>query len=272
MKISINGRLYEEEDAKISVLDHGLLLGDGVFETLRTFGGKIFKLDEHYERLKESARQIMLPVPVGKDALRKDIERVIKENGLKEARARVTITRGIGAAGLSIDCERQSVIITAGELKEKSFDKGVKTITYELERNLPSVKSLSYLPSVVAKAEAAKKGAFEAILIDRKGLVKEGSFSNVFIFKGGEIFTPGEGILKGITRDIAIGIAGKNGLEVNEKDITKEDLLESDEIFITFTTGGIVPVTMADDACKKVGESTKRLIRLYKEHVRGLSD
>ncbi len=268
MLVSVNGELVKEKDAKISVLDHGFLLGDGLFETMRTFNGRLFKFDEHYSRLKSSAKKILIPVPVSKERLRKDIERVVKANNLKEARVRVTVTRGIGPAGLSIDCKDQSVVIVVGELNDVSFDKGVKVITYELERSIPDVKSLSYLPSVIAKAYAAKKNAFEAVLVDKQGYVREGSFSNVFIVKDNVLITPAKAVLKGITRGMVVGLGKRAKLVVKEKDVTKEDLLAADEVFITFSTCGIVPVVKVDSRRKKVGDATKKLMGLYAKEIR----
>lgn len=268
MYISINGKIYREEDAKISVQDHGVLLGDGLFETLRTYNGELFKFEEHYKRLKDSARQIYLPVPVNKETLRKQIEFLIKKNNLKEARVRITITRGIGHSGLSINCNNQSVIIIAEKLKESNFNKGVKVISINLERALPSVKSLSYLPSVVAKEEAKKRQAFEAILIDNNGFVREGSFSNVFIVKDNVLLTPKENILKGITRETVIDIAKKNNIIVKETEFKKDDIINADEIFITFSTAGIVPVTVINNTKKQVGKTTKKLMELYEKNAK----
>ena len=267
MFVSINGELVKENDAKISVFDHGLLLGDGIFETLRTYNGKLFKFDEHYKRLKDSAKQIFMKVPVSKESLRKDIERVIKANSLKEARVRITLTRGIGPSGLSIDCKEQKLIIIANKLKKVLFDNGVKAVTYNLERNIETVKSLSYLPSVIAKENARKKGALEAILIDNDSYIREGSFSNVFIVKDNFLFTPKKKLLKGITRGIVIDIAKKSKINLIEKEIKKEELFDADEVFITFTTAGIVPVVNIDGKVKKIGRITKKLIRLYSKKV-----
>lgn len=268
MYITINGKVYPEEDAKISVRDHGVLLGDGLFETLRTYNGKLFKFDEHYKRLKHSARQICLHVPVDKKTLRKQAEFLIKKNNLKEARMRITITRGIGHSGLSISCKNQSVIIFAEELNEFNFDKGVKIVSINLERALPSLKSLSYLPSVMAKEEAKKRQAFEAILVDKNGFVREGSFSNVFIVKNNTLLTPKENILKGITRKIVIDTAKKNKITVMETDFKKKEMINADEIFITFSTSGIVPVTNVNNIKKSIGKITIKLIELYKKNAR----
>ena len=263
MYISINNKLLKEKDAKISVLDHGLLLGDGIFETLKTKDGKIYKFNEHYARLKNSARQAFLPIPISKTELKKQIEKTIKANKLKQARIRVTITRGIGPAGLSIKCKDQSVIIVTNPLKHVSFGKGAKIITYNLERDLPAIKSLSFLPSVVAKVQASKKQALDAILIDKKGYAREGSFSNVFLVKNNRLITPKNNILKGITRDEIIQLAKKEKITINEKDFMKKDLINADEIFITFTTGGIVPIIKINNKNMKIGRITKKLIELY---------
>lgn len=267
MYISINGKVYPEKYAKISVQDHGVLLGDGLFETLRTYNGKLFKFDEHYKRLKDSAKHIYLPILIDKETLRKQIEFLIKKNNLKEARVRITVTRGIGHSGLSINCNNQSVIIIAEKLKEVNFDKGVNVISINLERALPSLKSLSYLPSIIAKEEAKKRQAYEAILIDSNGFVREGSFSNVFIVKDNVLLTPKENILKGITRKIVIDVAKKTKMIVKETEFKKEALINADEIFITFSTAGIVPVTAINNTKKSVGKITKKLMELYDKNV-----
>lgn len=267
MLIAINGKLVKEKDAKISVLDHGLLFGDGVFETLRTYHGKLFKFSEHYQRLKSSAKQIMLPLPVSQVRLREEISKTIRANNLKEARVRVTITRGIGPSGLSIACKKPTVIIIAQELRQVSFEKGAKLITYPLERNIPQVKSLSYLPSVMAYAYAKKKNCLEAILIDKNNYAREGSYSNLFIVKNNKVMTPKNRILKGITRSRVIELAKKAKIPMTERDITRAQLIDADEIFITFTTAGIVPVITIDNHHKQIGNVTKRLVQLYKKPV-----
>lgn len=268
MHITINGKVYAEKDAKISARDHGFLLGDGLFETLRTYNGKLFKFEEHYKRLKDSAKEIELHVPVDEKTLRNQIEFLIKKNNLKEARVRITVTRGIGQLGLSINCKHQSVVIFAEELKELNFDIGVKAITIALERALPSLKSLSYLSNVLAKQEAEKRNAFEAIFVDKNGFVREGSFSNVFIVKGNMLRTPKENILKGITRKIVIELAKKNGIAVKETEFKKDEMANANEIFITFSTGGVVPITTINNTKKSIGKTTKKLIELYEQNVR----
>ncbi|MBU0761493.1 MAG: aminotransferase class IV [Candidatus Altiarchaeota archaeon] len=261
MEISIDGVILDEENAKISVLDHGLLLGDGLFETMRTYRGKTFKLHEHYTRLAESAGKIFLQLPFTEKEIGKMIESLIAANKLSEARVRVTVTRGIGAPGLSIDCSNPKTIIIATKLEEHDYSNGVRLITTNAERAMPGIKSLSYLPSVIAKKNAQDLGAFEAVYVDSQ--VREGSFSNVFMVKEGIIKTPKEKILRGITRDYVIELAEKNKVKVIECDITVEELYGADEVFITYSTAGIVPVIMVDKKIFKVGDTTKKLIELY---------
>lgn len=261
--ICLNGELLLAEDAKVSVADHGLLVGDGVFETLRTIGGKLFRFEEHYQRLLSSAEQILLPIPVDAPTLLKNIEDLISANQIKEARVRVTVTRGVGPAGLSIECKDQAVIVTAEELVTFDYASGVKVITYEMQRNLPTIKSLSYLPSVVAKAYAGKAGAFESILIDEAGFAREGALSNFFMVKDQQVITPIDKVLIGITRQLAIDRAMELGFEIIQRDIKKAELYEADELFLTFTTGGVVPVIQVDQQILGVGKITEQLRKNY---------
>src|SRR3989344_2658300 len=217
MHIFINGKFYDEKDANISIFDHGFLYGDGIFETLRAYNGKVFKIGEHLERLFHSAKLIKLQIPLTKRQLKAAIISTIKKNKLKEAYIRLTISRGKGELGYSIGTNPNVVIIAKPFIKypKNVHEKGVSVITYNAERVLPEVKSTSCLPLVLAKSEAAKKGCFDAILVDRSGFVTEGTVSNVFLVKNNVIYTPKENILQGITRGIVIKIA-KRIAKINE--------------------------------------------------------
>ncbi len=264
MYVSINSKLTK--NPKISALDHGLMVGDGVFETLRTYNGKIFKFDEHYKRLLSSAKFISLPVPTKKETIKKDIIKLLKKNKLTDARIRLTITRGIGPGGLSINCKNQSIIITTEKIIPIKVP-SVKIITLPLTTALPGIKSLSYVSSVYAKLQAKKSGAFEAIFTDK--YVREGSFSNIFMVKNNTLYTPKNKILKGITRQIIIDLAKQLKIKTIQKDITKTQLKNADEIFITFTTAGILPVHQIDNIKKQVGTTTKRLQNEYSKFIKG---
>jgi len=260
--IIINNKLCKEKDAKISVLDHAVLLGDGVFEALRVLNGRLLDFDEHYARLKKSAKQILLKVPASKEDLKKQTKILIKANNFKNAKIRITITRGIGP-GISVNCSKQSVIIFGNELEKTNYHKGVKVATFNIEISMPAVKSLNFLPSIMAKNYAHQKKAFEAILIDYKGYAREGATSNLFIVKSNMLLTPEKDILQGITRDIVIKLAK---IKIQETEISKKELLNADEVFITSSIIGITPVIKVDNIKKKIGNITKNLIKLYEKN------
>ena len=241
------------------------MLGDGVFEALVILNGKLFAFNEHYVRLQKSAKQIFLNLPISKENLRKQIKKLIKINNFKNTKIRVTITRGIGD-GLSVNCKKQNIIIFGTKLKKIDYFKGVKVVTFNIERTFPSVKSLNFLPSIIAKNYAHKKKAFEAILVDDEGYAREGATSNLFIVKNNILLTPEKNILKGITRDIIIKLAKKNNIKIKETEITKKELLKADEVFITSSTIGVAPVIQVDGIQKQIGDITKDLIRLYAKY------
>jgi len=269
MHIFINGRFYSEKDANISVFDHGFLYGDGIFETLRAYNGKVFKIDEHMERLFHSARLAKLKIPLAKKQLKSAIIFTIKKNKLKEAYIRLTISRGKGELGYTTKSNPNIIIIARPFIKypKNVHEKGVPIITYDGGRVLPEVKSTSCIPLVLAKSEAAEKGCFDAILIDRDGFVTEGTVSNVFFVKNNIIYTPKEGILKGITREIVISMAKKT-LKVKEATIKKSQICSFDECFLTNTSGEIIPVSKIND--KKInapGAMTAKLMKEFEKEV-----
>ena len=269
MYIFINNKFCNEKDANISVFDHGFLYGDGIFETLRTYNGKVFKIDEHLERLFHSAKLVKLQIPLSKALLKAAIISVIKKNKLKEAYIRLTISRGKGELRYSID-SNPNVVIIAKEFipyEKNVHEKGVEVITYDAERVLPEVKSTSCIPLVLAKSEAARKNCFDAILVDRDGFITEGTVSNVFFIKNKVVYTAKENILKGITREIVLRIAEKIA-KVREEGIAKKKIYFFDECFITNTSGEIIPVSKIDD--KKMnapGSLTKKLMKEFKKEV-----
>jgi len=270
MHIFINGKFYSEKDANISIFDHGFLYGDGIFETLRTYNGKVFKIDEHLERLFHSAKSVKLQIPLTKKQLKQAIVSTIEKNKLKEAYIRLTISRGKGELRYSIELN-PNVVIIAKEFTpyiKNIHEKGASVITYNAERVLPEVKSTSCMPLVLAKSEAAKKGCFDAILVDRSGFVTEGTVSNVFFVKNNVIYTPKENILQGITRGIVIKIAKKIA-KISETKIKKRKIYSFDECFLTNTSVEIVPVNKIDDKTIKnaPGIITKKIMEGFKKEV-----
>lgn len=271
MYIFINSKFYSEKDANISIFDHGFLYGDGIFETLRTYNGKVFKIDEHLDRIFHSARLIKLEIPLTKNQLKSAITSTIKKNKLKEAYIRLAISRGKGELRYSIKSNPNVVIIAKPFIKypENVHEKGVSVITYNAERILPKVKSTSCLPLVLAKSEAAKKGCFDALLVDRSGFVTEGTVSNVFFIKENTVYTPKDNILKGITRGIVVKIAKKIA-KIKETKIKKEEIYHFDECFLTNTSAEIAPVNKIDGKIIKnaPGVITKKLMEEFKKEVK----
>lgn len=270
MHVFINGRFYSERDANISIFDHGFLYGDGIFETLRTYNGRVFKIDEHLERLFHSAKLVKLQIPLAKKQIKQDITSTIKKNKLKEAYIRLTISRGKGGLRYFIDSSPNVVIIAKPFIKypKNIHEKGVSVITYNAERVLPEVKSTSCMPLVLAKSEAEKKGCFDALLVDRSGFITEGTVSNVFFVREDALYTPKDNILEGITRGIAIKIAKKIA-KIKETRIKKREIYSFDECFLTNTSGEIVPVNKIDGKIIKnaPGIITKKLMERFRKEV-----
>lgn len=253
--IYIDGELIQRADAKISVLDHGLLYGDGVFEGIRCYNGVVFKLKEHIDRLYRSAKVIKLEIPISKEEMIKAVIETLKANGLKDAYIRLIVTRGIGDLGLDPrKCSKPSIIIIAEKLEpilgKMAREKGAKVIISSVRRDpvygtSHEVKSLNYLNSILAKLEAINANADDAIMLDSRGFVSEASAANLFIVKDKMLVTPPitAGILPGITRAFVIELAKSLGISVSERDITPVELLTADEVFLTGTGAEIVPVT-----------------------------
>jgi branched-chain amino acid aminotransferase len=280
MKIYINGKFYKKEDAKISVFDHGLLYGDGVFEGIRAYNRLVFKLSEHIDRLYESAHTIMLKIPFSKSELIKEVIRTLKENGLRDGYIRLVVTRGEGDLGL--DPRRcfgkASVIIIADKIAlypEKFYREGLSIVTVPTVRNLPEavnpqIKSLNYLNNILAKIEAINAGCDEAIMLDSLGYVAECTGDNIFIVKRAQLYTPPQcmGTLRGITRDCLIEIAKKARIPAHEHVITRHEVFISDECFLTGTAAEIIPVVKVDGRTigdGKPGRLTLSLMKKFKE-------
>jgi branched-chain amino acid aminotransferase len=276
MEIYIDGRFYPREEAKISVFDHGLLYGDGVFEGIRMYNGRIFRLDEHLDRLYDSARTIDLCPPLSKKEMEQAIIETVKKNKLKDAYIRPIITRGIGDLGLCpTKCPKPTVIIIAtewGAMYGDLYEKGLKATTVSIRRNPacalpPNVKSLNYLNNILAKIEANCKGGDEAIMFDMQGHISEGSGDNIFVVKNGIIYTPPTlNNLRGITRMVVLEIAKSLGISVVETDLGYFDLYTSDEIFVTGTAAEVAPIVYVDGrnvGTGKPGPITRQLMAAF---------
>ncbi len=280
MKVYINGKFYEKNEAKISVFDHGLLYGDGVFEGIRSYNRLVFKLQEHIDRLFESAHSIMLKIPLTKDEMLRAVILTLKENNLKDAYIRLVVTRGEGDLGLDPrKCEgKAAIIIIADKINlypEKFYKKGLEIITVPTVRNLPEalnpqIKSLNYLNNILAKIEATNAGYEEGIMLDSLGYVAECTGDNIFIAESNHLYTPPQcmGTLRGITRDAILEIARKNKIPVHEHVLTRHEVYISDECFLTGTACEIIPVVKVDGRVigdGKPGKITLNLIKKFKE-------
>src|SRR4030042_530589 len=257
LKIWLDGKLVDEADAKISVFDHGLLYGDGVFEGIRVYNREIFELDAHIKRLYESAKSIRLDIPMSKSELISATKKTTEENGVINGYIRLVVTRGTGTLGLNpFVCESSRIIIIADNIQfypEELYEKGMKVISATTVRNHPlaippQVKSLNYLNNILAKIEALDVNVPEAIMYNHEGYVAEATGDNVFIVKDGVIYTPPveAGALSGITRGIVIRLAGETKLKVVEKNLTRFDLYVCDEFFLTGTAAEVIGVVDID--------------------------
>ncbi|HID47594.1 MAG TPA: branched-chain-amino-acid transaminase [Methanothermococcus okinawensis] len=270
MKVYLNGKFVDKEDAKISIYDHGLLYGDGVFEGIRAYDGVIFKLKEHIDRLYDSAKSILLEIPLSKEEMEEVVVETVRINKLRDAYIRLVVTRGVGDLGLDPQkCSNPSIFCIAEPMNPLLGESGIRVITSSIRRLPvdvlnPAVKSLNYLNSILAKIQANYAGVDEAFLLDTEGYVVEGTGDNIFVVKDGIIRTPpvSSSILRGITRDTVIDIARELGYTVLEDRITLHQLYVADEVFITGTAAEIVPVVEIDGRIineGKIGEITKRL-------------
>jgi branched-chain amino acid aminotransferase len=277
MKIYLDGKYYDEQNAKISVFDHGLLYGDGVFEGIRAYNSRVFKLKEHIERLYCSAKAILLEIPMSAAEMTRAVVETCRENNIKDGYIRLVVTRGIGTLGLNPNrCKNPSVIIIAATIQlypEEYYQKGLEIITVPTTRNLhsavnPAIKSLNYLNNILAKIEANNAGCEEAIMLNAEGFVSECTGDNIFIIKSGHLHTPPlyAGALYGITRGVVLELAEKSGLKVSESNLTRYDIFNADECFLTGTGAELVPVVKVDGRVigdGKPGPHTRRLVEAY---------
>ena len=282
LKIWLGDKLVDEADAKISVFDHGLLYGDGVFEGIRVYGGKIFELDAHIKRLYESAKVIRLKVPMAKNELIDAIKKTVEANGINDGYIRLVVTRGVGDLGLNpFLCKNSGLIIIADKIQpypEELYETGMKLISATTIRNHPlaippQVKSLNYLNNIIAKIEALDNGVPEAIMYNHEGYVAEATVDNVFIVRDGVIRTPPieSGALEGITRNLVIKLAKEENFEVVEKNLTRYDLYICEEFFLTGTAAEVIGVVEMDGRVigdGKPGPITKLLRKKFFSYTR----
>ncbi|HZO86250.1 MAG TPA: branched-chain-amino-acid transaminase [Verrucomicrobiae bacterium] len=278
MKIYIDGKYYDEQDAKISVFDHGLLYGDGIFEGIRAYNGRVFKLKEHIDRLFYSAKAILLTIPMSHNQICDAVVDTCRQNKIRDGYIRLVVTRGVGGLGLNPNrCKHPSVIVIADKIQlypNEVYDRGMDIITVPTTRNLhsalnPAIKSLNYLNNILAKIEANLGGCEEAIMLNAQGFVSECTGDNLFIIKAGKMYTPplSAGALYGITRAVVIDLARESGIDVTEPDLTRYDLFNADECFLTGTGAEIVPVVKIDGRIigdGKPGPITKKLVEKYR--------
>jgi len=277
--VYVSGEYVLKDEAKVSVFDHGFLYGDGVFEGIRAYGGKVFRLDEHLQRLWESAKAICLEIPLSRGQLKEKILESLRKNELKDAYIRLVVSRGKGDLGLDPGkCPQAELIIITDKISiypEELYEKGLEVIIASTRRNIPSalncrIKSLNYLNNILAKIEANREGMPEAIMLSKDGYIAECTGDNIFIVKEGKLVTPPVwvGILSGITRDVVIEIAQKEGISVEENIFTSFALYNSDECFLTGTAAEVIPVTRVDGRTigKGVaGPLTKRLMERFRQ-------
>jgi branched-chain amino acid aminotransferase len=277
MKVYIDGKYFDERAAKVSVFDHGLLYGDGIFEGIRAYNGRVFKLKEHIDRLFCSAKALLLNIPLSHDQMMRAVVETCRRNKVRDGYIRLVVTRGIGTLGLNPNrCKNPSVIIIAGKIQlypQELYRKGMEIITVPTVRNLhsalnPAIKSLNYLNNILAKIEAINAGCEEAVMLNAEGFVAECTGDNLFIVKEGQLFTPplSAGALYGITRRVVMDIALENGVQVSEPNLTRYDLFNADECFLTGTGAELVPVVKIDGrriGTGKPGPLTLKLEVLY---------
>jgi branched-chain amino acid aminotransferase len=281
-RIWINGKYYEKAEAKISVYDHGLLYGDGVFEGIRIYHGKVFKLKEHLIRLYDSARSIALDIPMARDEMTRVVEEVVRTNEKHNGYIRLLVTRGTGSLGLDPRrCDPQIIVIVddISLYPPELYENGLEIITSSVIRNHPAalssrVKSLNYLNSILAKIEAIRGGCLEALMLNHNGEVAECTGDNIFIVKRGEIRTPtiDAGMLEGVTRSVVMELAAAAGFVVREMTLLRHDVYAADEFFLTGTAAEIIPVVKCDGrpiGAGKPGPVFRQLRERFLSYVKG---
>jgi len=279
MKIYLDGKLVPERDAKVSVFDHGLLYGDGVFEGIRSYNGRVFMLNEHVERLYRSAKAISLEIPISKEEMCEAVVATCKANRTMNGYIRLVVTRGVGTLGLNpYLCKKPSIIVIAAQIQlypKELYEKGLSIVTVGTIRNHtesinPAIKSLNYLNNILGKIEAINAGVMEAIMLNAQGFVAEATGDNVFALSGNVLRTPPAwaGTLLGITRQVVMDLARQSGLEVREDTLTRYDLYNADEMFLTGTAAEVIGVVNIDRrtiGSGKPGPVTQKLEQMFRE-------
>ncbi len=281
MKIYLDGKFVDEADAKVSVFDHGLLYGDGVFEGIRLYGGNVFRLEEHLERFEYSAKALLLTMPLSRKEMSWVVCESCRQNQLTDAYIRLVVTRGVGDLGLAPWlCPKPTVFCIASKITlypKEHYDNGLAIVTVPTRRINPAalpptIKSLNYVNNILGKIEAKQFGALEAIMLNDQGYVAECTADNVFIVHKGEIITPGasQGALKGITRGTMFDIAKEIGVPLRESDMTRYDVWCADECFLTGTGAEVIPVVKLDGreiGTGKPGPITQRILASFRRRV-----
>ena len=286
LKVNINGTLYAKEDARVSVYDHGLLYGDGVFEGMRSYGGQVFRLEQHLQRLWDSAKAIWLEIPVTQEAWAATVTATLSANEIQDGYIRLVVTRGAGTLGLdpNLTSDPQVIIITdhITLYPDEYYENGLKIVTVATRRNHPDalsprIKSLNYLNNILAKIEGLQAGCVEALMLNHRDEVAECTGDNIFLVKSGCLVTPATdtGILEGITRQAVIDLAQEAGMEVREPTIKLDDVYQADECFLTGSAAEVVPVVQVDD-CQigtgTPGPVTGDLMKRFRELVNPASE
>ncbi len=282
LKVFINGQLFDKEQASVSVFDHGLLYGDGVFEGMRSYDGKVFRLEQHLQRLWDSAKAIWLEIPMTQTEMAEAVHSTLEVNGISDGYVRLLVTRGCGTLGLDADvCSNPQVIIITDHVAlypAEHYEKGLEIVTASTIRNHPAamnprVKSLNYLNNILAKIEGMQAGCVEALMLNHKGEVAECTGDNIFVVADGQLKTPptDAGILEGITRNAVIELAAGAGIPVREMALTRHDVYVADECFLTGSAAEVIPVVKVDhrqigdgkpgQVTCQLGEAFRKLIR-----------
>ncbi len=282
LKVYINGELYDKENAKISVFDHGVLFGDGVFEGMRSYDGKVFRLRQHLDRLWDSAKAVWIEIPMTKEEMAQAVNDTLQVNDIQDGYVRLIVTRGIGTLGLDADvCKDPAVIIITDHIAlypKEYYEKGLEIVTASTQRTSPAalnprIKSLNYLNNILAKIEGAKAGCVEALMLNHKGEVAECTGDNIFIVKNSELRTPpiDAGILDGITRRAVIELAEHANIPLREMTMTRHDVYVADECFLTGSAAEVIPVVKVDDRVigdGKPGPMTRDMERRFHALIR----
>ena len=282
LKVWIDGKLYDKADAKVSVYDHGLLYGDGVFEGIRVYNGRIFECSAHIDRLWASAKAIRLMIPISKEQMCSAIEETVRANNFRDCYVRAVVTRGPGDLGINPQKSPRPCVFIITDLisvyPREMYDKGIAVITSSVIRNHPNalsarIKSLNYLNNVLAKIEANDAGVSEAVMLNHEGYVSECTADNIFIVRRGEVQTPAmtEGLLEGITRGVMLKLCQRLNVPCDEKRLERYDLYTADECFLTGTGAEVIPVTKIDGrevGAGQPGALTKRLIEAFRSYIK----